>query len=80
MNDILFECKDHWYPEYNLKVIRKDDRTGTLTVTCKEETIHTQDVSLSYGAAFGPDVMDLGAWGHIACQVVDAHRKAHERN
>lgn len=73
MSDILFECKDQWFPEYNLKVIRKDDRTGTLTVTHNEQKLYEQEVNLSYGAQFGPDVFDLGAWSYIACQVVDKH-------
>jgi len=71
--EILFNCDDQMYPDYNLKVVRKDERTGHLTVTFKGTSIHDEDVSLSYGAQYGPDILDLGAWGHIACQVVDAH-------
>ena len=69
--EVLYESVDQMYPDYTLKVVRKGDRTGHLTITFKGDILHQEDVSLSYGAVFGPDVMDIGAWGHIACEFVD---------
>jgi hypothetical protein len=76
--DVLFDCDDQMYPNYKLKVVR-DVCGGRLTVSFKGRVFHDQIVPLAYGAQFGPDVMDLGAWGHIACIVVDKHRADHAR-
>lgn len=77
--DIIFECQDQMYPDYKLKVVgdHANERMGVLNVYYKDKSIHEQPVNLSYGAIFGPDVMDIDAWGQIACQVVDHHREKH---
>lgn len=61
---------------YDVRVTRTDHPyRGTLTVQDTEagETLLTEEVSLSYGAAFGPDVADVEAWADRAVRVVDAH-------
>lgn len=78
--DVLYESDDKMYTDYHLKVIGMGNNTGHLTVTYKGKIIHQLSVPLAYGAIFGADVMDIESWGHIACQVVDAHRETHERD
>lgn len=71
--DVLYDCADQWFPEYKVRVVRTGECIAKLTVSFNGRAIHKEDVSLSYGAKFGPDMMDIHAWGHIACRVTDAH-------
>lgn len=73
--DVLYEVDDQWYPDFHLKVLGIGDRKGRLAVTFKGKEIYFEYVSLSYGAVFGPDIMDIDYWSHVACNIVDKYRK-----
>ena len=47
---------------------------GTLTIRDKdsESVVFTQEVGISYGAIFGPDVDDVRTWQTIALGYVDS--------
>lgn len=56
------------------KVVRTSNYTGTLTVVVPEiddEEILREDVDLSYGAQWGPDVDDVRAWQDKAIEAID---------
>lgn len=71
---VLFNENDHKYPDYNLSVFRINGHTGHLVVSFKGIPIHEQDVLLSYGALYGPDILDITEWANIATKVTDKHR------
>lgn len=50
-----------------------DGYTGTLTVThVPDETlIFTEEVAVSFGARFGPDIADLAVWRERVIAAVD---------
>lgn len=56
---------------YDVRVLRKSDYTGDLVVSDGAEELHREEVTLSYGAIFGPDVADVAAWCDKACWVID---------
>lgn len=59
---------------YRIEVVRRTHYTGTLSVTDQRNgtILSEQDVTLSYGAVFGPDVDDVYDWQERALRVVDA--------
>jgi len=63
VDDGMFKCA----------VTRTGERTGMLTVedTTQNKTLLEQAVSLSYGAAFGPDIDDVGHWQELCINVID---------
>lgn len=56
---------------YYCEVARKDDHTGVLTIKKDNVIIHSCDVSVSYGAIFGPDIYDVYEWERICAEYVD---------
>ncbi|UDL15962.1 hypothetical protein QEH42_gp256 [Microbacterium phage Pumpernickel] len=44
---------------------------GTLTIKDGDEVVFTQEVGVSYGAMFGPDVDDVATWQTIAINYID---------
>lgn len=70
--EIIWESKldDKW----NCVVTRTAEYSGQLTVSDQEEVILSESVSLSYGAAFGPDVSDVAMWQDKCIEVVDKYQ------
>ena len=70
--EVIFTAKlDKQYP---VRVIRTGDRTGRLEVYQDDEAtepLRTWDVSLGYGAIFGPDVLDVEEWHGIVAEYID---------
>lgn len=63
---------------YNVDVYRKSGYEGTLKVsdTHKDnEILLEKDVTLAYGAQFGPDYGDVQLWCEIATNFVDRMNK-----
>lgn len=67
-----------WYStldgeQFSAEVTRLREYAGRLTVKHIEsdETLLDVEVSLSYGAIFGPDVSDVGEWADKTIEVVD---------
>lgn len=63
---------------YQVEVTRHPDNTshGTMTIydhANNDSEIHTEQVSLAYGAVFGPDTGDVDAWMARAVRVADEH-------
>lgn len=60
--------------QYDCKVIRIDEYNGTLTVVNKAEgnVLLCEAVTLSFGAPFGPDTLDVLNWQDRCVQAVDA--------
>lgn len=58
---------------YCCVVTRTGDRTGRYTVTDTEtdDELLSEEVELSYGAKFGPDVADVRRWQDLAVEAVD---------
>ena len=56
---------------YTVAVHRLAPYRGELTILDGKAIIHRQEVSLMYGALFGPDVDDVATWQEIATKVVD---------
>ena len=44
---------------------------GTLTITEGQKVLFTKDVTISYGAIFGPDIADVESWQNIAIEFID---------
>lgn len=72
------ECKVVWWSRvdnrYQVEVHRTSDRSGTLLIFDHEnndKVILTKSVNLSYGAKFGPDVMDVELWKGISIDAID---------
>ena len=56
---------------YTVAVNRLGQYRGELMIRDGAQLIHRQEVSLMYGAIFGPDIDDVSAWQEIATRVVD---------
>lgn len=58
---------------YDCFVSRTGERTGQLRVVNMEtkQVLLDQEVELSYGATFGPDVDDVAHWEELCTQTVD---------
>lgn len=58
---------------YDCKVERVEDYLGHLTVVDTEtsKTMLDEDVSLMYGARFGPDVADVAFWEDMIIKAID---------
>ena len=58
---------------YQCEVTRVEDYKGLLKVTNTENNfvLLEQEVALSYGAQFGPDMADVAEWQHLIIQAVD---------
>lgn len=58
---------------YQCEVTRKAEYKGILKVTNTENNfvLLEQEVGLSYGAQFGPDVADVADWQNLIVQTVD---------
>lgn len=61
--------------KYDVYVERDSSSThsGTLKVELNGSVIFSTPVSISYGAAFGPDASDVADWSNRACEAVDAY-------
>ena len=62
---------------YGLEVVRNehDTHSGTFTIFDIKKgglVIYQEQISLSFGAIWGPDVFDIVKWEDIGCNVVDA--------
>ena len=59
---------------YDCKVERIDEYSGRLTVldTQDNKLMLEEDVSLMYGARFGPDVSDVALWEEKIVDLIDA--------
>lgn len=59
--------------QYDCVVTRINEAHGCLTVTDTKENkvLLSQEVTLSYGAAFGPDVDDVADWEERCVNAVD---------
>ena len=56
---------------YEVQVVRLAPYIGKLTISDDGEEIFSQQVALSYGAVFGPDVSDIAEWQEIAANFID---------
>lgn len=56
---------------YAVTVHRLSRSRGELNIRDGNRLIHRQEVTLMYGAIFGPDIDDVAAWQEIATTVVD---------
>lgn len=63
----LLDEKYHW------SVTRTSERTGILKIINQDnnEQLLSQEVNLSYGAIFGPDIADIMNWENAVMRVVD---------
>lgn len=61
--------------KYNVSVYLVEEKTreGVLEITNldKSKVLHEEPVGVSYGAPFGPDVLDIEVWGKIATSWID---------
>ena len=44
-----------------------------VTVTNTDEVLLDEEVTITYAAAFGPDIDDVGLWQEMALEVIDAY-------
>lgn len=56
---------------YDVKVLRKGSYEGILQVWDNGTLLMEKDVTLSYGAVFGPDVADVAEWEKLVANFVD---------
>ncbi len=58
--------------KYDCEVTRTGPYTGILTVvdTKKDEKILSEEVSLAYGAQFGPDIEDVSTWQTMCLKAI----------
>lgn len=66
--DKRFKCEVHRDPTGTKK------NTGILYIfdaSRKDKIAYQNKVHLSYGAAFGPDIIDVESWQDICCDVID---------
>lgn len=58
---------------WKAKVVRTSERAGELTVTesATGRVVHRENVGLSYGAVFGPDIADVTQWQDTVINVID---------
>ena len=61
--------------------IESNNYRGVLTVTrvSDDKEILREEVGLSYGAIFGPDVSDLQLWGEMVLNSIDRYNDQHPR-
>lgn len=64
---------------YQVEVTRHPENTSQAALTIYDHAnddteIHTEQVTLAYGAVFGPDTGDVNAWMALAVRVADQHR------
>lgn len=54
---------------YRGQVIRLGPRRGMLQLIrlSNESVVKSQEVTLSFGAVFGPDIADVREWDRLAC-------------
>lgn len=57
---------------YEIKVARKGEYVGELTIADGDAILLTEEVGLMYGAPFGPDASDVWDWQQRAMEFVDA--------
>ncbi len=57
---------------YHCEVTRKTASLGVLRITKGSETLLEKEVSLAYGAAFGPDIDDVMQWQNDCLDFVDS--------
>ena len=70
--DRIWESKldDKW----DCFVIRTSESTGQLIVSDNKDVILRENVSLAYGAVFGPDISDVVLWQDKCVDVVDKYQ------
>ena len=56
---------------YAIQVVRVAPYLGKLVIREADEEIFSQQVGLSYGATFGPDVSDIADWQEIVLGFID---------
>ena len=58
---------------YDCKVVRSSQHFGQLTIYDNELShyLYSEEVRLSFGAPFGPDVLDVNEWMNTIEKVVD---------
>lgn len=63
---------------YRVTVTRTAEYRGRLRIvdTNGDDLVHEEEVRLSYGAIFGPDVADISRWQEIAMEAVDGRQGA----
>jgi hypothetical protein len=75
---VVWECQDSINPDYKLVVLRTEPYKGLLTVSCKDKVFYTHPVPISFDAKYGIDMGDYESWGHLACEVTQAHERLQE--
>jgi len=63
---------------YATTVHRLSRSRGELYIRDGNRLIHRKEVTLMYGAIFGPDIDDVAAWQVIATMVVDGLKEPPE--
>lgn len=63
---------------YAVTVHRLNRSRGELNVRDGNRLIHRQEVTLMFGAVFGPDISDVATWQEIATTVVDGLKEPPE--
>jgi hypothetical protein len=57
--------------KYDVFVERKGPYKGSLIIADDKKVLLTEDVSLSYGAKFGPDISDVCEWERRCIEFID---------
>jgi hypothetical protein len=60
---------------YAIQVVRVAPYEGKLAIREADEEIFSQQVALSYGATFGPDVSDIADWQEIVLGFIDNQKR-----
>ena len=60
--------------KYDVKVTRTGDYTADLRIEEDGKVLHSEPVTLSFRALFGPDVADVADWERIAVKFVDSQK------
>lgn len=70
---VWFETVDRGAWSAHVERVAGHEREGILVITdnSNEQIVHSEIVSLSYGAVFGPDVEDVMFWQERAIEVID---------
>jgi hypothetical protein len=64
---------------YKIEVVRKRDYAGMLYMfdgKSGDTLMFSKEVSLAYGALFGPDMDDVQTWQNTAIEVIDGRTKS----
>jgi len=69
MTDTVWEARMD--ERYTCVVVRTGQSTGTLIIKDGDLLLHEQEVVLSWGAEFGPDVADVAYWQDICIAKID---------